>query len=49
MKSYIVQIESDKPDSEVLMLIIKALAKQGIEVKQAGMQKLKPINLQTRS
>ena len=47
MKSYVITIEqNDKPDADILMLIIKALARDGIEVKSAGMQKMKPINLQ---
>ena len=46
MKSYVIAVEkNDKPDADILMLIIKALTKQGIKVRSAGMQKMKEINL----
>ena len=47
MKSYIVTTEStQKADKEILMLIIKALAKAGIKTTQAGVQKVKAISLE---
>jgi len=50
MMLYIVQIkENGKSDKDNLMTIIKALAKAGIKPDAVGVQKLKPINLQTKS
>ena len=50
MKSYIITTEStQKTDQEVLMIIIKALAKAGIKTTQAGIQKIKPVNLTKRT
>ena len=49
MKSYIVQIEdNNKTDKEILMQIIKALAKAGIKTTGAGIQQMKQITLQKR-
>ena len=49
MKSYVIQIEdSNNTDKEILMQIIKALAKASIKTTGAGVQQIQPINLKEK-